>query len=45
MALKNNNTHATKCAIDGWIGFNHVVISRGNGHKTCDNFPFVQKDI
>jgi hypothetical protein len=35
--------HATKCANDGWLGFNHVVISRANGHKTHGNFPFAQK--
>jgi len=35
--------HATKCAIDGWLGFNHVVISKTNGHKIYGNFPFVQK--
>jgi hypothetical protein len=22
--------------------FNHVAISRANGHETCGNFPFVQ---
>jgi hypothetical protein len=32
-----------QCAIDGWLGFNHVVILKTNGHKTCGNFQFVQK--
>jgi hypothetical protein len=30
-------------AIDVWLGFNHVVISRANGHKTHGKFPFVKK--
>jgi hypothetical protein len=29
-------------SIEGWLGFNHVVI-KANGHKMCGNFPFVQK--
>jgi hypothetical protein len=32
-------------SINGWLGFNHVVILKANGHKMCGNFPFVQKYI
>jgi hypothetical protein len=37
------NSHRYQCAIDGWLKFDHMVIQKAKGHKTCGIFPLFYK--
>jgi hypothetical protein len=41
--LEPIGTNERMLPFDGWLSFNHVVILKADGRKTCGNFPFVQQ--